>query len=100
MNEKMLKLEELVKDETKVAEIFTGTPDEIMKKLAMNGIELTQEEFDAISAGMHEDEDGDILSEQDLDAVAGGCKGCYNFFKKIGKAIDKALNTIFGNKKN
>lgn len=96
MNERMLKLEELIKDETKVAEIFTGSPDEIMKKLAMNGIDLTQEEFDALYAGMHEDDNGEILSEADLNAVAGGCDGCYNFCKKIGKAVDKVLQRIFG----
>lgn len=96
MNEKMMKMEELIKDEAKVAEIFTGTPDEIMKKLAMNGIELTQEEFEAIYDGIHEDENSENLSEKDLDEVAGGCGNCYDFWKKVGKAIDKALQRIFG----
>lgn len=96
MNEKMQKLEELVKDEKKVAEIFVGAPEEIIRKLAENGIELTQEEFDAIYAGMHEEDNGDSLSEQDLDSVAGGCNGCYNFFKKVGRAVDKLLQRIFG----
>lgn len=96
MNEKMMKMEELIRDEAKVAEIFTGTPDEIMKKLAMNGIELTQEEFEAIYAGIHEDENSENLSEKDLDEVAGGCGGCYDFWKKVGKSIDKVLQRIFG----
>lgn len=96
MEEKMLKLEELVKDKAKVRQIFTGTPKEIMEKLAANGIELTQEEFDAISAGMHED--GDDLTEQELDNVAGGCNSCYSFFHKVGRAISKALDQIFGGK--
>lgn len=96
MNENMIKLEELVKDDAKVAEIFVGTPEEIQKKLAQNGIELTQEEVDAIISGMKEDDAEGALSELDLEDVAGGCDGCYNFFKKVGKAIDKALQRIFG----
>ena len=96
MNEKMMKLEELVKDEAKVAEIFKGTTDEILTKLAANGIELTEEEFNAIRDGMKAN-NSEILSEEDLDAVAGGCGGCYDFFHKIGKAVDKALRRIFGN---
>ena len=96
MNEKMQKLEALVKDEKKVAEIFTGTPEEIINKLRANGIELTKEEFDAIYAGMHEEASDDSLSEEDLDSVAGGCNGCYNFFKKIGKAIGHIFHDLCG----
>lgn len=95
MNEKMLKLEALAKDDAKVAEIFTGTADEILKKLEMNGIELTQEEFAAIRDGMNAKDD-DTLDEQALEAVAGGCDGCYDFWHKVGRAIDKALQRIFG----
>ena len=97
MNEKIIKLEELVKDEAKVAEIFAGTQEEIMNKLAANGIELTVEEFEAIRDGMNADDSKEVLDETDLDAVAGGCDGCYNFFHKVGRAIDKALKRIFGN---
>lgn len=96
MNEMMMKLEDLVKDEAKVAEIFSGTHEEIMEKLKANGIELTQEEFSAICDGMRDSGDTDVLSEDDLSAVVGGCQGCYNFFKKIGKTIDKILVRIFG----
>lgn len=96
MDEKMLKLEEIVKNEEKVRQIFTGTSKEIMEKLAANGIELTQEEFDAINAGMHEN--GNDLTEQELDSVAGGCRSCYDFFHKVGRAISKALDQIFGGK--
>lgn len=96
MEEKMVKLEELIKDKEKVSQIFSGTPEEIMKKLAANGIELTQEEFDAISAGLHEGENGSALTEQDLDNVAGGCSGCYDFFHKIGRAVRGVLGQIFG----
>lgn len=96
MNEKIMKLEELVKDETKIAEIFSGTQEEILSKLAVNGIELTQEEFEAIRDGMNEDSNKTELGEADLDTVSGGCDGCYNFFHKIGRAIDKVLQRIFG----
>lgn len=96
MNEKMMKLEELVKDEEKVAEIFVGTQEEIMAKLAANGIELTQDEFDAMRDGMNADDSKAELDEADLDTVSGGCKGCYNFFHKVGRAIDKVLQRIFG----
>ena len=96
MNEKMMKLEELAKDEAKVAEIFTGTHEEMMEKLRMNGIELTQEEFSAICDGMRGTDEADTLSDEELTAVVGGCQGCYDFFKKVGKAIDKVLSRIFG----
>lgn len=96
MNEKMIKLEELLKDEAKVSKIFSGNAKEVLEQLHNNGIDLTEDELKAIFDGIHEGDSEDDLSAEELDEVAGGCDGCYDFFHKVGKAIDKILVRIFG----
>ena len=53
MNESMNRMEELLQDEKRLAEIMSGTPDEIFSKLKASGVELTQEEFDVMMKGLH-----------------------------------------------
>lgn len=96
MEERLLKLEDLVKDEAKVVEIFGGAAEDAYAKLQANGIDLTQEEFNSLMTLVKAGREGNDLSEEELAAVAGGCGGCYDFFNKVGKVIDKLLQTFFG----
>ena len=99
MNESMKKMEEILQDEKRLAEIMSGTPDEIFSKLKANGVELTPEEFDAMMSGLHAaDSESDELTEADIESVAGGSKQGYDFWYKVGQAVDKALYRIFGHK--
>lgn len=98
MDESMKLLEELVKDKERLAEVFSGSDEEILSKLEQNGIVIAVDELNAIKDGMASNTDSDELEASDLDSVAGGCKRCYDFFYKIGQIVDKALNTIFGKK--
>ena len=99
MNESMKRMEELLQDEKRLAEIMSGTPDEIFCNLKANGVELTQEEFDVMMKGLHAASgETDELTEEDIEFVAGGSKEGYNFWYKVGQAVDKALYRIFGHK--
>ena len=99
MEEKTKKMEELLNDENKLAEIVSENPEEFYNNLKAYGIDLTREEFDALMDGMRADSaESDVLSEADLENVAGGSKKGYNFWYKVGQAVDKALYRIFGHK--
>ncbi len=97
MDKKMERMEELLKDEAKLADIFGGTAEEAFQKLKENGVDLTKEEFDAIIDGMHAG-NSDMLTEEELSSVAGGSKKGYNFWYKVGQALDKLSYRIWGNK--
>lgn len=99
MEEKYLRLESLLKEDGKVEEIFCGTAEEILSKLAGYGIELTLEELNAVKSGFNEEMSAsDELSEDTLDDVAGGCQDCsahgYDTGKRVAKFLRKVKNFV------
>ncbi len=99
MEEKFLKLEQLLEDVDKIEEIFCGTAEEILEKLAAHGVELTMDELNDIKDGFNDEmKASDELTEVSLDDVAGGCRDCsshgYGFGQKIGKFLKKVKNVV------
>lgn len=94
VDEKMALMEELLKDENKVKEIFGASPEETRAKLADAGIVLEDDEFSAIMLGMNESEEN--LTEEQLNAVAGGRKKAGNFWRNVGQTIAKAIKRMAG----
>ena len=91
--DKYEKLEKLFIDEEKAESVFSGTPTEVLVKLAENGIDMTEDELKAFVDGfkaVQGEYSRDELDEADLESVAGGCERCYNFGKKVGSFVRKA----------
>lgn len=75
MEEKQVKLEELMKDKAFVDAIFSKeTSEEVQKLFAEKGVELTMEEVEGLAAAILQaaPEGNGELSENALDSVAGG----------------------------
>ena len=75
MEEKQVKLEELMKDEAFLDAIFSKeSSEEVQKLFAEKGVELTMEEVDGLAAAILQaaPEGNGELSEDALDSVAGG----------------------------
>lgn len=95
MEEKFLRLEALLKEDGKIEEIFCGTAEEILSKLANYGIELTMEELNAVKLGFNEEMSStNELSEESLDNVAGGCQDCSAHGRETGKKVAQWLRKI------
>lgn len=75
MEEKQVKLEELMKDEAFLDAIFSKeSSEEVQKLFAEKGVELTMEEIDGLAAAIlqaSQEQNGE-LSVDTLDSVAGG----------------------------
>ena len=95
MEEKFLRLETLLKEDGKVEEIFCGTAEAILEKLAGYGIDLTMEELNAVKDGFNEEmAASDELSEDVLNEVAGGCQDCSAHGRETGKKVAKFLRKV------
>lgn len=95
MEEKFLRLENLLKEDGKIEEIFCGTADDILAKLAQYGIELTLEELNAVKDGFNAEMGAtDELSADALDDVAGGCSDCSAHGRETGKKVAKWMRKI------
>ena len=95
MEPKYLKLVELLKEDGKIEEIFCGTAEDILNKLANYGIELTMDEPNAVKDGFNEEmAASEELTEEALDDVAGGCQDCSAHGRETGKTIAKWLRKI------
>ncbi len=99
MDEKFVKLEQLLEDPSKIEEIFCGTAEEILEKLAGYGIELSMDELNDIKEGYNaEVKESNELKEESLDDVAGGCRDCskhgYGVGQKIAKFLRKVKNVV------
>jgi hypothetical protein len=99
MEEKFLKLEQIMQEDGKIEEIFSGSKEEILNKLAGYDIVLTVEELDDLKKGFNEvmsasADDMDELSDELLDDVAGGCKACSNHGYSTGVKVAKTIRKI------
>ena len=93
MEERFVKLNALLEDETKASEVFNGTKGEAREKLAAIGIEFSEEEFNEFLEGVKLTLNKDTeLNEDDLEQVAGGCSTCRDFGHSVGKTVGRILN--------
>ena len=100
MDERITRLEELLKDETTQTEIFSGSIEEVQKKLAGRGLTFSIEELQSLAKGLSEaGNNNEELNELELENVAGGAsyeQDCYNWGKKIGSAFKSAVAWAIG----
>lgn len=95
MEQKIASLEALLKDEKRAVEIFSGTDEEVIAKLADVGVEMTAEDFAEFKIGVREVLEGaDELSEESLEDVSGGCKTCNSFGRTLGKGLGNLVKKI------
>ena len=75
MDEKMMKLEQLLNDPAEVEQVFVSDSKQTLANLAARGIEMTQEELEELAYGILDgslpSENGE-LTEDALENVAGG----------------------------
>ncbi len=100
MEERFVKLQELLSAEETAKKLLTLSAEEASKVLSTEyGIEFSVEELNDIMRGIRdsikEQENGE-LAEEDLELVSGGGKGSssYNFGKSVGKAAPVAVALI------
>lgn len=95
MEERFNKLEAFLDNEQEAAKVFALPLNEAAAKLAELGMDFTAEELQQIIDGAKSTMEKDAeLDEASLEAVAGGCKDCNSFGRKVGEKIGKILRCI------
>lgn len=91
MDERILKIKELMKNEAEAKKVFAGTKEEIKRKLDEKGISFSDEEFEGFINGIRESvhENNDELDETSLENVSGGSKASYDYGYEVGKTIGR-----------